>query len=53
MKLTDENLRLMNEAVRKQLEDAGVNIMDLVPDANELLKRIKEEEARKNIPDEV
>jgi len=45
-------LRLINEVLKKQLEDAGINIMDLVPDANELLKRIKEE-ARKNIPDEV
>ena len=38
--MTDENLRLINEAIKKQLEDAGVDIMDR---ARQVLKEIGEE----------
>jgi len=44
MKITDDNLRLINEAIKKQLEDAGKDIMDAVPDAEKLLEAIKKEE---------
>lgn len=53
-KATDENLRLMTEAIEKQLEKLGINVMDLVPDADKLLKAIKAvENKKKNIPDKV
>lgn len=41
MKITDDNLRLINEAIEKQLEDADKDIMDAVPDAEKLLEAIK------------
>ena len=41
MKIIDDNLRLINEAIEKQLEDAGKDIMDAVPEAEKLLEAIK------------
>ena len=43
MKITEDNLRLINEAIKKQLEDAGKDIMDAVPELEKLLEAIKKE----------
>jgi len=46
MKITDDSLRLINEAIKKQLEDAGKDIMDAVPEVKKLLEAIKKEEKK-------
>ena len=43
MKVTDDNLHLINEAIKKQLEDAGKDIMDAVPEAEKLLEAINKD----------
>ena len=56
-----ERLRLMTEAIAKQLQDAGKNIRDTIPEAEKLLeaikktypKRYKKSKNEKNVPDKV
>jgi hypothetical protein len=56
-----ERLRLMTEAIAKQLQDAGKDIRDTIPEAEKLLKtikkvypkRYKKSKNEKNVPDKV
>jgi hypothetical protein len=56
-----ERLRLMTEAIAKQLQDAGKDIRDTIPEAEKLLeaikkvypKRYKKSRNEKNVPDKV
>ena len=46
-RISEETLQLINEALRKQLLDAGIDLMDLVPDKAKLLaaiEKVKEKE---------
>jgi hypothetical protein len=47
MKITDDSLALINEAIKKQLEDAGKDIADAVPEVEKLLEAIKKEKSNK------
>ena len=41
MKIDNANLRLINEAIRKQLEAAGRNLQDMVPDLEKMVNAIR------------